>query len=56
MKQYQIDAIRAMRNEGMAVIVFSAEELDGVDPIDFEDAMVSNASGIIDNLQPFEVD
>ena len=56
MKKYHTDAIRAMRNEGIAVIVFSPEELDGVDRQDFEEAMVSQSSDIIDNLKPFEDD
>lgn len=42
--------IRKLRKEGYAVIIFSEEELNGVDPIDFEEAMVAESSHVLDNL------
>ena len=48
----QLAAIRELRAEGYAVIIWAPEELNGVDPSDVEDQSISFASEYLIPAEP----
>jgi hypothetical protein len=48
----QLAAIRELRAEGWAVILWTPEELNGVDPSDIEDQSISFASEFLIPAEP----
>lgn len=49
----QFTALRELSNEGYAVVVFNAEELDGASPTKLEDRLIELGWEIIDDLNSF---
>jgi hypothetical protein len=51
MKQQYLQAIRAMRDEGYLVIIWTPEELGDIDPGHMEDTLIERGNDMIEQLQ-----
>jgi DNA uptake protein ComE-like DNA-binding protein len=51
MKPEQQKTINELRNEGHLVIVWTPQELDGIDPSHIEDALIERGNDMIEQLQ-----
>jgi hypothetical protein len=54
LNEKQLEVIRELKNEGYAVAIFTPAELEDVEPMDVEDAMISKGWDTIDSLREEE--